>query len=178
MSPEDKAKMEAWLETQRGRPQARAMRTAGWTANRLLRPLERKHGKGGGALALITRHWPDHAGRYAKLSKPIRVQGTKEGRTLVVEAVGPAATLIQADAGRILERINARHGANAIDALRVVQGRMERDTPIDASPSRGLTPTEEAQLQESLGAVEDERLKAALEKMGRNAISRDPSRKG
>ena len=169
--------MERWLETQRARPQARAMRTAGWTANKLLRPLERRHGKGGGAVAQIRKAWPDYAGRLAKLSKPVRMQGSKEGRTLVVEAVGPAATLIQADAGRILERLNARLGDRAVDHIRVVQGKMERDTPIDATPTRGLTPTEEAQLQESLGAVEDERLKAALEQMGRNVIARDGSPK-
>ena len=164
--------MERWLETQRARPQAKAMRTAGWTANRLLKPLERKHGKGGGAVAQIRQNWPDYAGKFAKLSRPVRLQGTKEGRTLLVEAVGPAATLIQADAGRILERLNARLGANAVDAIRVVQGRMERDTPIDAPAVRGLTPSEEAELQSSLGSVEDERLKAALESLGRNVIGK------
>lgn len=168
----DPALVERWLETQRGRPQARAARTAGWSANAVLRPLARQASgtKAASSLRRLREVWPDAAGRLAKMSRPVRVQGTKAGRTLVVEALGPAATLVQADAGRILARINARLGADAVGAIRVVQGRMERDAPMDAPARRGLTPLEERDLNASLHNVSDPGLREALERMGRNVI--------
>ena len=153
------------------------MRTAGFTANKVLRPLTRNHaksgGKTGGTIKRITADWKDYAGRFAKLSKPLRLHGTRDGRTLTVEALGPAATLLQADSGSIIERINARLGSDTVQSLRVIQGRIERETPIDAPTKRGLTPTEESQLQSSLSGVGDDGLKAALEALGRNVIGRE-----
>jgi hypothetical protein len=161
--------VEKWLETQRARPQARPMRTAGFATNKIVRPLSRKHGKLKSSVAQIQTHWPEFAGRFAKLSKAVRVSGTKEGRTLVVEAVGPAATLVQADAGAIIKRIQARLGTDAVSAIRVVQGKMARDL-VKTSPKRGLSPREEAELQSQLSDMEDGPLKDALEQMGRNVL--------
>jgi len=172
LSAADKHVVEKWLETQRARPQARAMRTAGFSTNKVLRPLSKKHGKAKSSVAQIAQHWPEFAGRYAKLSKPLRVLGTKEGRTLVVEAVGPAATLVQADAGTIVRKIQARLGTDAVNAIRVVQGKLSRDLP-KAAPKRGLSPREEAELQSQLSDIEDGPLKDALEQMGRNVLSSD-----
>lgn len=172
MTGKDKALIEEWLATQRARPQARAMRTAGFSANKVLKPFHKKHGgKGAPTIRQVAADWPHFAGRFAKLSRPVRVSGTKEGRTLHVEAAGPAAGLLQADAGNIVARIRARLGSRSVDAIRVSQGRV--DDRIDVpTPERGLTPSEEAKLQSGLSGVEDEGLKAALEALGRNVLKK------
>jgi len=177
MTPRDKAKVEHWLESNRARPQARAMRSAGYSTTRLLKPMAKKYGKTS-TVATITKGWADYAGRFAKVSKPVRLSGTKAGTALTIEALGPAASLIQADAGRIIDRINARLGANTVSALRVTHGQMKQDLPTAKSHRkgrnlRGLTPTQEAELQSTLSDTEDGPLKAALETLGRSVMSKD-----
>ena len=144
------------------------MRSAGYSATRLLKPMEKKYGKTS-TVATIAKSWGDYAGRFAKVSKPVRLSGTKAGTTLTVEALGPAASLIQADAGRIIERINSRLGSTTVSAIRVVNGQMARDiAPIKAH--KGLTPTEEAELQSTLSDAGDGPLKDALEQFGRSVL--------
>ena len=179
MNPKDKARIEEWVASQTARPQARAMRSAGFTANKVLRPLARRHGRTT-SISVLRANWHQFAGaRFAKLSRPVRVQGTKDGRTVVVEAAGPAASLLSAASGQILARINAFVGTSADDrgftALRVVQGRMDSEAePV--APQRGLRPSEERELQSRLADVDSPELKAALEKLGRSVLGQDGNR--
>ena len=178
MDRKGKEVVEGWLDSQRGRPQARAMRSAGFTANKVLRPLARRHGKTT-SISVLRANWHQFAGKYAKLSRPVRVQGTKGGRTVVVEAQGPAASLVSASSGQILSRINAFVGGSStpsgdggFTALRVVQAAM--DAPVaPVQPARGLSPSQAQALDRRLSDVDSPELRAALEKLGRNVISRD-----
>lgn len=164
----NRAVIEGWLESNRARPQARAMRSAGYSAVRVSKRVGRSLPGPAprSSLSRIRRDWADHAGRFARLSRPVRLQGTREGTVLVVEALGSAGALVQADSARILDSINARSGAGTVSGLRVVQGRVERARPIDAPPP-GLTPSEEASLRRDLAAAPEGPLKAALESLGR-----------
>ena len=169
----NRATIEGWLEDQKARPQARAMRSAGWTANKLLRPMAKKHGSTT-SVAVLNANWHQFAGpKFGKLSRPVRVQGTKSGRTVVVDAAGPAASLVAASSDQILARINAFVGGDGFTAIRVQQARMERDQPIARQPSRGLRPSEEQALQGRLADISSPELKAALEKLGRSVISKE-----
>lgn len=174
MDGKAKATFEKFLEANRGRPQARAMRTAGYTATRLSKSLGKTVGGPAprSSVAQIARDWADHAGRYARLSRPVRLQGTKSGTVLVVEATGSAGALIQADSARIISAINARLGAGTVRGLRVVQGRVARQTPIHKSAA-GLTPGEEAELREGLSAAPEGGLRDALEAFGRSVAMRE-----
>ena len=160
--------LDGWLAKQRGRPQFRPAPSAGMAVSRVLRPLSKTHGSGSSARAL-ERVWPQIMGpRWSKLSTPLRFAGGRDGRTLIISAPGAAASLITAQSGPILARLNAHLGKGHVRRIKVVQARMT--APTDKSPKRGLSPRETARLQEGLSQVDNPRLKAALEKMGRGVL--------
>jgi len=161
-----------WVETQRGRPQFRAAPNAGLAVSKIMRPLARKHGGGSSALAL-EKIWPEIMGpRWFKISSPVRFLGGRNQRTLIISAPGPAASLILAQSGPILERLNAHLGSSHVSRIKVVQSRMT--IPARSEPKKGLAPRQEADLRDGLSKVKNERLKRALEKMGRQILSKGP----
>lgn len=162
--------MERYLEARRARPQARPLPSAGMAVNRVMRPLAGK-GKNRRSSALaLERVWPEIMGpRWSKISAPVRFRAGSGGRTLVISAPGPAASLILAASGPILERLNAHLGAGSVAKLQVVQAAPTK-TPSSPPAKRGLTPSEEAALREGLTQVRGDRLKTALERLGREVI--------
>lgn len=159
-----------WVETQRGRPQFRAAPSAGMAVSKVMRPLAKKHGGGRSAMAL-EKVWPDIMGpRWSKISSPVRFLGGREGRTLIISAPGPAASLILAQSGPILDRLNTHLGSGHVFRIKVVQSRMTQ--PADSRLKRGLPPRKTRQLEDSLSQIENPQLKAALEKMGRGVLSK------
>jgi len=159
-----------WVESQRARPQFRAAPSAGMAVNKVMRPLARKHGGGQSALAL-EKIWPEIMGpRWSKISSPVRFIGGREGRTLLISAPGPAASLILAQSGPILDRLNSHLGSGHVSRIKLVQSRMTQ--PADSRPKRGLPPRKARQLEDSLSQIENPHLKAALEKMGRGVLSK------
>lgn len=159
-----------WVETQRGRPQFRAAPSAGLSVNKVMRPLAKKHGGGRSAMAL-EKIWPEIMGpRWSKISSPVRFLGGRNGRTLIISAPGPAAALIMAQSGPIIERLNVHLGTSHISRIKVVQSRMTK--PARSHSLRGLAPRQENRLREGLVDIKSERLKTALEKMGRHVLSR------
>lgn len=162
-----------WVETQRGRPQFRAAPSAGLSVNKVMRPLAKKHGGGRSAMAL-EKIWPEVMGpRWSKISTPVRFLGGRNGRTLIISAPGPAAALIMAQSGPIIERLNVHLGSSHVSRIKVVQSRMTKTGRITAQ--RGLAPRQEIALNEGLANIKNERLKAALQKMGRQVLSREAS---
>jgi len=162
-----------WVETQRGRPQFRAAPSAGLSVNKVMRPLAKKHGGGRSAMAL-EKIWPEVMGpRWSKISTPVRFLGGRNGRTLIISAPGPAAALIMAQSGPIIERLNVHLGSSHVSRIKVVQSRMTKTGRITAQ--RGLAPRQEIALNEGLANIKNERLKAALQKMGRQVLSRQAS---
>ena len=161
-----------WVETQRGRPQFRAAPNAGLAVSKVMRPLARKHGGGRSAMSL-EKIWPEVMGpRWSKISSPVRFLGGRSGRTLIVSAPGPAAALIMAQSGPIIDRLNAHLGSGHISRLKVVQSRMT--IPTRTQPKRGLAPRQEAELREGLSDVKNDQLKQALEKVGRQILTKGP----
>lgn len=176
ITPSERAKIERYLEAQRARPQARPLPSASMAVNRVMRPLA-KMGAGNGrkrgssALALADV-WPEIMGpRWSKLSAPVRFRASNGERTLVISAPGPAASLILAASGPILERLNAHLGAGQVQRLQLVQATPKALNQTSTVPEvRGLTPSEEDRLHEGLTQVGNERLKSALERLGREVL--------
>ena len=159
-----------WVESQRGRPQYRAAPSAGLSVSKVMRPLARKYGGGRSAIAL-EKIWPEIMGpRWSKISSPVRFLGGRTGRTLIISAPGPAASLILAQSGPILQRLNAHLGPSHVSRIKVVQSRMTK--PARTQPNRGLAPRQETALHAGLSDIKSERLKQALEKMGRQVLSK------
>jgi len=89
--------------------------------------------------------------------------------TLKVE--GPRAIFIQHELDQILERVNAFLGYAAVGQIRLVQAPINRRKAEAAKPAPELAPDKAAQLAETIATVEDERLRAALDRLGRGALA-------
>lgn len=169
----NKAVIDAFLKQQRGKRAFSAPPPAGRAVAKIMKPLSGKFGAGRSGL---TEHWEDIVGpRFARISTPLRFLGGRDGRTLLISAPGPAAALITAAGSSIIERANSYLGPGYIRHIKVQQSKM-RDGQLagtSAKRTRDLTPRQKEDLQLSLESVTDVKLKAALEKLGRQALSRE-----
>src|SRR5690349_20982662 len=127
--------------------------------------------QGFAARELVTR-WREIAGpEVAAHSEPLKIQWPRpvegqpqEPATLVLRVEGPAALEIQHKADVILERVNRFFGWSAVGRLALRQAplsRRERPTPPRPPDAKTV-----AKMAESLGAVEDDELRAALARLG------------
>lgn len=132
----------------------------------------------GFAYADLIVQWPAMVGEVlAGVSRPERLRwprpapstaGRKQGGTLVVRVAEGRALELQHLAPRIVERINAFYGYQAVAALKLVQGplparamqRSPRVAPLPAAPCIGLD------------GIGDDRLKAALQRLAAVALPR------
>ena len=169
---EERAKLTAWLSTQRGKRQYRHAPSAARAVQKIIKPLSSRHGAG---VSAISENWLEIAGtRFAKFSRPVKITGGRDGRTLHIQAPGAAAALIMAGSGQVLDRLNTFLGHGHISRIKVIQGAMK--TSSKATPRqepRGLTPSQDSELQSGLSKVKDPALKRALESFGRKALSQD-----
>ncbi|WP_189494598.1 DciA family protein [Algimonas arctica] len=172
LTPAERAKVERYLEARRARPQARMLPSAGMAVNRVMRPLAKKGGQKRGSSALaLADVWPEIMGpRWSKISSPVRFRASNGERTLVISAPGPAAALILAASGPILQRLNTHLGEGHVSRIQVVQSAPTANTSPAEKPKRGLTPSEEHALREGLTQVRNERLKDVLGRLGREVI--------
>ena len=175
LTPSERAKVERYLESQRARPQARPFPSASMAVNRVLRPLAAKGVKRGSSALSLSEVWPDIMGpRWSKISAPVRFRATKGERTLAISAPGPAASLILAASGPILERLNAHLGAGQVTRLQVVLAKPKPSSSPAPPIKRGLTPSEDESLRQGLMQVDNERLRDALRRLGREVIRNQP----
>jgi hypothetical protein len=121
-------------------------------------------------------HWSEIVGEdLARISRPGKVSyGKGMGATLTLVCTGAAAPLVQMQAPRIVQKVNACYGYAAISRVRVVQtapdGFAEPRAEFRHAPPPD--PAIEAQARDVAEGVADEGLRAALELLGRNVLSR------
>src|SRR6476660_2688746 len=127
--------------------------------------------QGFAARELVTR-WAEIAGKdIAAHSEPLKMQWPRpvegqpqEPATLVLRVEGPAAIEIQHKSDMILERVNRFFGWSAVGRLALRQAplsRRERPTPSRVPDAKAV-----AEVAETLSAVEDTELRAALARLG------------
>ena len=120
---------------------------------------------------LVTR-WAEIAGpEIARHSEPLKMQWPRpvegqpqEPATLVLRVEGPTALEIQHASDTILERVNRFFGWHAVGRLALRQAPLSRRNR--PAPPQGPDPKAVAKVAESLSAVEDEELRAALARLG------------
>ena len=127
--------------------------------------------QGFAARELVTR-WAESAGpEVAAHSEPLKIQWPRpvqgqpqEPATLVLRVEGPMALEIQHASDVILQRVNRFFGWSAVGRLALRQAPLSRrDRP---QVSRAPDAKAVAKVAESLSAVEDEELRAALARLG------------
>lgn len=142
-------------------------------AGRVIDPLLRK--RAGVSVALV-QSWEEIAGpRLAGRSRPEKIAWPRRGgdddpfepATLVVACEGAAALYLQHETGEIIERANAFLGFSAIGRVKIVQ------KPVAPPPQRRLrepqvTPEQNARIAAVTSGIEDDGLRASLERLGRS----------
>ncbi len=138
---------------------------------KLTKPLFRQRGF---AEAGVLTDWPDIVGRpLADHTAPERL--SPDG-ALEVRVSGGWAVELQHLEPLVLDRIAGYFGYRAVTRLNLVQGPL----PPRAKPPRKVRPkrlakAEEAALKEDLAATDDPKLRAALERLGREVLGEDES---
>lgn len=127
--------------------------------------------RGFAQVEIVTR-WAEIAG--AKLAEhcfPYRLSpGGASGATLTLIADDRAALELQHQAPKLIDKINTYFGKAAVSKIKVVAGDIPRPRANRAA-KRPLSAEEEGALKSRLAAVEDPELRAALERLGRHALS-------
>ena len=126
----------------------------------------------GFAASELVTHWPEIVGEeIAAHAEPLKLQWPRtndgdgtEPATLVLRVEGPAAIEIQHLAPVILERVNRFLGWRAVGKLSLRQAPLARrpPRPRPAAPSDAET----SAIAATLGAIEDQDLRAALARLG------------
>ena len=142
----------------------------------VLDPVLRK--RAGISIALV-QSWGEIVGPLlAPVSRPERIRWPRrrhedepfQPAVLVIACTGAAALHIQHQTGEIIGRVNTFLGFPAVGGIRIVQ------KPLAAAPERrkpGLRPLSRAErerLAGTLADIEDDSLRAALERLGQTVI--------
>lgn len=141
-----------------------------------VRRLVRKKVKGkGSAAAKLRDEWPEIVGpQLAKLTRPIKIVGAREGRILKLSVVRAAAALVDHSMELIRQRASVAAGGDiykvVIDdhllGVRTEQGELK----LQPKP---LTAEDLAELQQSVAGIDDPSLKAAIVSLGTAVLTRE-----
>ena len=141
-------------------------------ANEILDPVLRK--RAGISIGLV-QSWEEIAGpRLAERSRPEKIQWPRrtheddpfEPAVLVVACEGSAALYLQHETTEIIGRVNAFLGFAAIGRIRIVQKPLTATTAKPRPSPRSLSPDEKARLAGTVDKIEDDGLRASLERLG------------
>ncbi|MFC4671474.1 DUF721 domain-containing protein [Seohaeicola nanhaiensis] len=135
----------------------------------------------GFAVARVLTHWAEIVGAdIAAVARPVNVGYGRGGfgATLTVLTTGAQAPMLEMQKETIRARINAVYGYNAISRVRITQtapsGFAEGQAQFDTRqppPERPEDPVAAREASQTVAPVQDEGLRAALERLGRNVLS-------
>jgi hypothetical protein len=137
--------------------------------------------KRGFAVARLLTHWEEVAGAdLATVTRPVKVGYGREGMgaTLTLLVQGAMAPVVEMQKERLRERVNAVYGYNAISRILLTQtapvGFAEGQAAFKPAPKAAIQPDPAvlAKAQETAHDVADDGLRAALERLAQNILSR------
>ncbi|ESY98474.1 DUF721 domain-containing protein [Mesorhizobium sp. LNHC209A00] len=141
-------------------------------ATDILDPVLRK--RAGISIGLV-QSWEEIAGpRLAIHSRPEKIQWPRrlheddpfEPAVLVIACEGMAALHLQHETGEIINRVNAFLGFRAIGRISIVQKPISSGRARPKPALRALSAAEKAKLSDTVGLIEDDGLRASLERLG------------
>ncbi|WP_170420006.1 DUF721 domain-containing protein [Ruegeria arenilitoris] len=153
-------------------------RTASLLSDRI-----RKAGESRGfAVSRLLTHWADIVGPdIAAIARPVKVGYGKGGfgATLTVLTTGPQAPMLEMQKDRLRDKVNAVYGYSAISRIRITQTAPTGFAEGQASFEHGsklakptIAPEVVAEADKVTRKVHDQDLRAALERLGRNVLSK------
>ncbi|WP_417720428.1 DUF721 domain-containing protein [Salipiger sp.] len=137
----------------------------------------------GFAQSRVLTHWEEIAGAdIAAISRPVEVSYGRGGfgATLTLLTTGANAPLLEMRKETLRERVNAIYGYNAIARIRITQtaatgfadGRVAFEHRPAGAADTGPRPDIVAEARTATESVGDEGLRAALERLGANVITK------
>ncbi|KUJ77892.1 RNA-binding protein [Ruegeria marisrubri] len=136
----------------------------------------------GFAVSRVLTHWAEIVGQdIAAIARPVKVGYGKDGfgATLTVLTTGPQAPMLEMQREQLRARVNAAYGYNAISRIRITQtaptGFAEGQAQFThkAEPAKTApAPEIVAEASKAASEVHDGDLRAALERLGRNVLSK------
>ncbi|WP_298853618.1 DUF721 domain-containing protein [uncultured Ruegeria sp.] len=152
------------------------------TASLLNDQIRRAGESRGFAVSRLLTHWAEIVGQdIAAIARPINVGYGKGGfgATLTVLTTGPQAPMLEMQKEQLRGKVNAVYGFNAISRIRITQtaptGFAEGQASFDHKPKQAkpeIAPDIAVEADKVSRDVNDEDLRAALERLGRNVLSR------
>lgn len=146
-------------------------------ATALLDPVLRR--RAGLSMDLV-QCWPEIVGeRLAGCTRPERIAWPRrfseddpfKPATLVIACEGPAALHVQHETGEIIARANSFLGFAAIGRVKIVQKPLSAQPRQRRTPPPPLSPPERQRLAGLTQAIEDEGLRASLQRLGENVLA-------
>jgi hypothetical protein len=137
----------------------------------------------GFAVSRLLTHWAEIVGpQIASIARPVNVGYGKGGfgATLTVLTTGAQATMLDMQKEQIREKVNAVYGYNAISRVRITQtaptGFAEGQAQFEPAPTQTAPPEPAPQIVQAASRVaspiQNDDLRAALERLGRNVLSK------
>jgi len=153
-------------------------RTASLLSDRIRRAGESR----GFAVSRLLTHWAEIAGAdIAAIARPVNVSYGRGnfGATLTVLTTGAQATMLEMQKEKLREKVNSVYGYNAISRVRITQtaptGFAEGQVAFDHRPkaeAKAPAPKVVAAASQVARSVENDQLREALERLGRNVLSK------
>lgn len=145
-------------------------------AGAVLDPVLRK--RTGVSIGLV-QSWDEIAGprlsahtRPEKMVWPRRMQEDDpfQPATLVIACEGFAALHVQHETGEIIGRVNAFLGFNAVGRIKIVQKPVRKASERAKPRLKPVSAAEQARIARTVEGIEDEELRASLERLGRTIL--------
>lgn len=160
---------------------ARRMRGFEAAAGFLRDPIRNATESRGFAVARLLTHWPEVVGEdLARMTRPVKMGHTREGMgaTLTLLVASAHAPMVQMQLPRIIEKVNAIYGYRAISRISLTQtaatGFAEGQAEFIPAPKSAPAPAPEvlSQARETAAPIADPGLRAALEALAQNILTR------
>lgn len=141
----------------------------------------------GFAVTRVLTHWGDIVGQdIARIARPVDVSYGRGGMgaTLTVLTTGAQAPMLEMQKEKLRDRVNGVYGYNAIARIRITQtaptGFAEGQAQFAPAPKVKKEPDPEvvADVRSTAANVADEGLRAALEALGQNVITKHKHQRG
>lgn len=145
-------------------------------AGAILDPMLRK--RAGVSIGLV-QSWEEIAGpRLSAHTRPEKIVWPRrmheddpfQPATLIIACEGFAALHVQHETGEIIGRVNAFLGFNAVGRIKIVQKPVRKAAERAKPRLRPISAAEEARIGKVVSGVEDEELRASLERLGRTIL--------
>ena len=144
-------------------------------------PIRQASESRGFAVARLLTHWPEVAGEdLAGMTRPVKIGYGREGlgATLTLLVASAHAPMVQMQLPRLIEKVNAVYGYAAISRIVLTQtapvGFAEGQAEFTHAPKAPPPPDPvvQAKAAETAAVIGDPGLRAALEALGQNILTR------